>query len=210
MPYLRPSKCLRSSESWKIKPVETMAFCLAMSSVPRVRMSCPRWSIHRFFAEDQTALGMPSLSSSSACHCKVSVAGQRMRVGPSPSETSAHVASESVLPRPTSSANNSRARSRGAQGRSSRCKLVAAAIDRHLGQRRRQLAGRDLADAHLNPPGDPPDLLDDGVGQRVSGVPPRGEFLLHPRTHAPTPPPPARGPPKRSRNCAQRRIWRSR
>jgi len=92
MPYLRPSKCLRSSESWKIKPVETMTFCLAMSSVPRVRMSCPRWSIHRFFAEDQTALGMPSLSSSSAYHCKVSVAGQRMRVGPSPSETSAHLA----------------------------------------------------------------------------------------------------------------------
>jgi len=44
MPYLRSIKCLRSSESWKIKPVETMAICigqLAMSSGPRVRMSCP-------------------------------------------------------------------------------------------------------------------------------------------------------------------------
>ena len=35
---------------------------------PRVLMMWPLGSIHTFFVEDQTALGMPSLSFSSTCH----------------------------------------------------------------------------------------------------------------------------------------------
>ena len=84
MPYLRSSRCRRSSESWKIRPVETMAIRKgqrAMSSGPRVLMMWPFGSSHTFFVEDHTALGMPSLSGSSTCHCSVSVDGQRISTG---------------------------------------------------------------------------------------------------------------------------------
>ena len=74
-------------------------------------MMWPLGSIQTFFVDDQTALGMPSLSVSSTCHCSVSVDGQRISTGPSSSsaEIIALAASDSVLPTPTSSASSRRA-----------------------------------------------------------------------------------------------------
>lgn len=49
-----------------------MAICaghLPTSLAPLVRILWPCGSSHSFSADDQTALGMPSLSASSTCHC---------------------------------------------------------------------------------------------------------------------------------------------
>ena len=82
-----------------------------ISSAPRVLMICPLGSSQTFFLDDQTALGIPSLSNNSTCHCSVRVEGQRINTGPSPTGPKSWRLQPAtrVLPTPTSSASSSRA-----------------------------------------------------------------------------------------------------
>jgi len=60
--YLRPSRCWRSSESWKIRPLKQWRCEMGSGDVfrPRVLDDVALGSIQTFFADSQTALGMPS------------------------------------------------------------------------------------------------------------------------------------------------------
>ena len=111
---LRSSRYLRSPSRGRSSPVETMAMRngqRAMSSGPRVLTMWPLGSSQIFFVEDQTALGMPSLSAISTCHCR---SGRRAEdkhrtVVQRSARTSHWPRVTSVLPTPTSSASSSRA-----------------------------------------------------------------------------------------------------
>ena len=88
--------------SVKDSPVQTIGMRneqRATSSRPRVLATCLWGWIQTFLVDDQTALGIPSLTCSSTCHCRVRVDGHRVSPRPSSSRaaTMALAASDGVL-----------------------------------------------------------------------------------------------------------------
>ena len=85
-------------------------------SAPQAEIARSLTSSQTFLVVCQRAMGIPNLSINSVCHCSQSVAGAKIIIGlrrrfsfsVSKHNARAAVASDKVLPKPTSSASNSR------------------------------------------------------------------------------------------------------
>ena len=145
--------------------------------------------------ESHTADGKPSLSFSSTCHCWHKVAGARISAGPSPAEShhGGGCQSDSVLPTPTSSASTTgpRRSSRGVEEQADEgplpgLQLFALAVERRFHQGAgRDIGGLEVLQFDFDFAGEPPDFLDDGVGQWDAAIPQIAGILPPPRRRLP-------------------------